>query len=85
MALETREHKLTLSEVLSTLVDDGMVAQADADALIAERRLSRNDAHPLVAVANQNWKSLLPPHKPLASRSADGVAGRPCRVGIFSH
>ena len=63
MALETREHKLTLSEVLGTLVEDGMVGQADADALIAERRLSRNDAHPLVAVASQNWKSLLPPHK----------------------
>jgi general secretion pathway protein E len=65
MALETREHKLTLSEVLNTLVEDGMVGQADADALIAERRLSRNDAHPLVAVASQNWKSLLPPYKPL--------------------
>ena len=65
MALETREHKLTLSEVLSTLVEDGMVAQADADALLVERRLGRNDSHPLVTLANQNWKSLLPPHKPL--------------------
>jgi len=69
MALETREHKLTLPEVLSTLVDDGLVGQADADALLAERRLNRNDAHhplhPLMSVANQNWKSLLPPHKPL--------------------
>ena len=63
MSLETREHKLTLSEVLGTLVEDGMVGQADADSLIAERRLSRNDAHPLESVANQNWKSLLPPHK----------------------
>ncbi len=63
MALETREHKLTLSEVLGTLVEDGLVGQADADTLIAERRLSRNDAHPLVTVASQNWKSLLPPHK----------------------
>ena len=65
MALETREHKLTLSEVLSTLVADGMVRQADADTLLTERRLSRSDAHPLATVAGQNWKSLLPPHKPL--------------------
>jgi len=65
MALETREHKLTLPEVLGTLVDDGLVGQAEADALIAERRLNRTDAHPLVAVASQNWKSLLSPHKPL--------------------
>jgi general secretion pathway protein E len=65
MALETREHKLTLSEILSTLVSDKLVGQAEADALLAERRLHRLDTHPLIAVANQNWKSLLPPHKPL--------------------
>ncbi len=65
MALETREHKLTLSEILGTLVEDGIVGQADADALLAERRLSSNDTHPLMSVASQNWKSLLPPQKPL--------------------
>jgi len=63
MALETREHKLTLNEVVGTLVEDGLLAQADADALITERRINRSDAHPLVAVANKNLKSLLPPHK----------------------
>lgn len=65
MTLQTQEHKLSLPEILITLVDDGMVKQANADALLAERRLSRNDTHPLVAVANQNWKSQLPPYKPL--------------------
>ena len=65
MALETREHKLTLSEVLAALVEDGMAEQADADALLAEQRISRSDSHPLAAVAGQSWKSLLPPHKPL--------------------
>ncbi len=65
MALETREHKLSLSEVLSTLVEDGWVAQADADALITERRINRSDSHPLLAIANKNLKSLLAPHKPL--------------------
>ncbi len=62
---DRREHKLTLSEVLGMLVVDGMVAQEAADELIAARRLSRSDAHPLVEIANQSWKSLLPPHKPL--------------------
>jgi general secretion pathway protein E len=61
----TSEHKLTLKEVLGMLVADGMVSQASADALVAEQRLHRHDVHPLVAVAGQNWKSLLPPHKPL--------------------
>jgi len=63
MALEKREHKLTLFEVLSTLVEDGMVSQVDADALITERRINRIDSHPLVAVANKNFRSLLSPHK----------------------
>jgi general secretion pathway protein E len=65
MALETREHKLTLSEVLGTLVSDGLVLQTDADALMVERRLNQTDSHPLVTVANQNWKSQLQPYKPL--------------------
>jgi len=65
MALETTEHKLALTEILNALVEDGMIGQTAAEALIAERRHSRSDAHPLIMVANQNWKSQLPPHKPL--------------------
>lgn len=65
VALETREHKLTLSEVLGALVTNGLVRQSDADALVAEQRLSRSNAHPLVTIASQSWKSLPPPHKPL--------------------
>ena len=60
---QIRDHKLTLSEVLGMLVADGMATQADADSLVAERRIHRNDAHPLVAIAGRNWKSQLPPHK----------------------
>ena len=63
--LSTTEHKLTLPEVLGMLIADGMVSQAVADTLIAERRGQRQNVHPLVAVAGQNWKSLLPPHKAL--------------------
>ncbi len=74
---ETRDHKLTLSEVLGMLVADGMVGQAEADTLFAERRIHRNDAHPLVAVAGRNWKSQLPPHKPLHLEAlTEWLAGR---------
>ena len=63
--LNTKERKLTLPEVLLMLVADGMVSQSVADTLISDRRLHRHDSHPLTIVAAQNWKSLLPPHKPL--------------------
>ncbi|MBI3902869.1 MAG: type II/IV secretion system protein [Nitrosomonadales bacterium] len=63
--LEINEHKLTLAEVLDMLLEDGLVSQADANALLAERRLHRADAHPLVYIAGKNWKSQLAPHKPL--------------------
>ena len=56
-------HKLKLAEVLEMLVADGMVGKADADSLFAEHRLRRHDAHPLIIVAEKNWKSLLPPNR----------------------
>ncbi len=62
---EIRDHKLALAEVLGMLVTDGMIGQDEADRLIAERRVHRADAHPLVAAASRNWKSQLPPHKSL--------------------
>ena len=60
---DTREHKLTLQEVLGLLVADGLVAQEAADELLAARRLRRNDSHPLVEIAKQNWKTPTAPHK----------------------
>jgi general secretion pathway protein E len=63
--LSTHEHKLTLQELLGLLVSDGMISQAVADAMIAERRGQRQNAHPLTTIAGQNWKSLLPPNKAL--------------------
>ncbi|MEZ7912982.1 MAG: GspE/PulE family protein [Propionivibrio sp.] len=59
------EHRLTIAEVLGLLVNDGLVEKADADALIAESRLKRLVVHPLAVVAEQKWKSLQPPHRPL--------------------
>jgi general secretion pathway protein E len=60
---EIKEHKLTLAEVLGMLVTDGMIEQAHADGLIAARRGHRHDTHPLTVIAEQNWRSQLPPNK----------------------
>jgi general secretion pathway protein E len=60
------EHRLTLAEVLGYLVSDDIIPMLDADALIAEQRLKRQEAHPLVVVADQKWKSQKPPHRMLS-------------------
>ena len=59
------EHRLTLLELVDLLVADNMVSRADADALLAERRLHKSDHHPLVVISDQGWKSNVPPNKPL--------------------
>ncbi|TAK52272.1 MAG: type II/IV secretion system protein [Betaproteobacteria bacterium] len=61
-----REGRLNLAEVLDWLVEDRMLAAEDADKLKKERRYYRGASHPLVVVADQQWKSALPPHRPLA-------------------
>ena len=60
-----QDHRLTLSEVLQALVAEGLVPKADADKLVADRRLHRGDHHPIVVIADQKWRSLKPPHKVL--------------------
>jgi general secretion pathway protein E len=60
-----QDHRLTLSEVLQALVAEGLVPKADADKLVADRRLHRGDHHPLVVIADQKWRSLKPPNKVL--------------------
>jgi len=64
-APKTAEHKLKLAELLGLLVTDGMVSQSDADALIAERRIHREDTHPLAVISDKGWKSQLPPYRKL--------------------
>ena len=61
----SQEHRLTLGEVLDAMVVDHLVARAEADKLIADRRRHRAEHHPLVVIADQSWKSLAPPQKPL--------------------
>ncbi|MFM9970451.1 MAG: GspE/PulE family protein [Burkholderiales bacterium] len=57
------DHRLTLSEVLDQMVVDELLDRAEADRLIAERRMHRGDHHPLVLVADQKWKMAKPPNK----------------------
>jgi len=61
-----QDHRLTLPEVLQGLVAEGLVPKADADKLVADRRLHRGDHHPLVMVADQKWRSPKPPQKLLS-------------------
>ncbi len=64
-AQDVPEHKLKLSEVLDMLVGDKIIDRDNADALIAERRIHRNDDHPLAVIAERAWKSKLSPHRVL--------------------
>ena len=64
-AQQAADHKLKLAELLGLLVTDGMVSQSDADALIAERRIHREDTHPLTVISDRGWKSQTPHHRKL--------------------
>jgi general secretion pathway protein E len=59
------------------LVADGLVARADADALLAAQRRKAGEAHPLVVIAGQKWPSLKPPHRLLGLEElTEWLAGR---------
>ncbi|MGH8747180.1 MAG: type II/IV secretion system protein, partial [Burkholderiales bacterium] len=60
------EHRLTLNEVLDWLVEDGMADPAAIEQFRKERRFYRGSHHPLVIVAEQKWKGLAAPHRPLS-------------------
>ena len=59
------EHRLELAEVVEALVTDGVVDALEAEKFLRERRYFRGDIHPLVVIAGQKWKSLLPPFRVL--------------------
>ncbi|MDP1734584.1 MAG: GspE/PulE family protein [Sulfuritalea sp.] len=66
MAEETQqEHRLTLAEVIDALVAEGIVGTAEGDRFKQERRYHKGDTHPIIVIAEQRWKSLLPPHRTL--------------------
>jgi len=71
------EHRLALSEVLQMLVEDGLVAADMADALKNERRLHGGKLHPLIVIADQEWRSLKFPEKSLGLETlTEWLAGR---------
>ncbi|MFZ1910261.1 MAG: ATPase, T2SS/T4P/T4SS family [Burkholderiales bacterium] len=74
------EHRLTLSEVLDWLVEDGVVDSGAVAQLKKERRYYRGTQHPLVSVAEQKWKSLAAPHRALTLEALAEWLAR--RVGM---
>jgi general secretion pathway protein E len=60
-----RERKLTLQELVDAMVADGLLGDAVARAFLHDRRYWRGGEHPLVILAQQKWRSLHPPHRPL--------------------
>ena len=59
------DHRLSLTEVLDWMVEDGLVDRESAEALKLERRLHGGRVHPLIVIADQKWRSLKPPVRPL--------------------
>ncbi len=57
---QNTEHRLTLVEVVDALVADGLVSIEIAEKFKQERRYFRGDSHPLIAIAEQKWKSPAP-------------------------
>ena len=53
-----KEHRLSLVETIDALVADGLVAAATAEQFKQERRYLRGDTHPLIAIAEQKWKTV---------------------------
>lgn len=71
------ERRVTVPETLAALVEDGLIAQEDADRVQREWRTSGTDAHPILALAKAHLKSLKPPQKVLdIERLTEWMAGR---------
>jgi len=63
-APQIKEHRLSLIETVDALVADGWVPLAAAEQFKQERRYFRGDIHPLIAIAEQKWKSVAAPGRP---------------------
>ena len=57
--------RLTLPDIVDALLADGLVPADVAAQFKKERRYFKGDIHPLVAIADQRWKSALPPNRTL--------------------
>jgi general secretion pathway protein E len=60
------DRPLTLAQIVSDLISDGLVPKDEGEKLVANRRHSRSDVHPLVVVADQKWKDPRNPRKLLS-------------------
>ena len=63
---QSSEHRLTITEVVDWLIQDGMVEVGTAEQFKKERRYFRGNQHPLAIIAGQGWKSVQPPHRVLS-------------------
>ena len=57
------DRPLTLAQVVADLIADELVPREEAEKLVANRRFSRSDTHPLVVIADQKWKDPRNPRK----------------------
>jgi len=60
------DRPLTLAQIVSDLISDSLVPRDEGEKLVANRRHSRSDVHPLVVVADQKWKDPRNPRKLLS-------------------
>ena len=60
---KSQDHRLTLAETIDALIAADRVPLAEAEAFRQERRFFRGTAHPLTVIAEQRWKSSVPPHR----------------------
>ncbi len=60
------DRPLTLTQVISDLIADQLIPKDDAEKLVANRRYSRTEEHPLVIIADQKWKDPRNPRKLLS-------------------
>ncbi len=57
------DHKLSLGEVLRLMVHDAMITKEAAEKLYKDRQMDSSSLHPLVVIAEQQWKNPHPPGK----------------------
>jgi general secretion pathway protein E len=63
---QSREHQLTLAELLQWLLQDGMLLPSEAEKLAGNRKTEQSKLHPLVIIGEQKWRSLQPSGKLLS-------------------
>jgi general secretion pathway protein E len=61
-----QDRRLRIDEILNLMVGDGLIAAADAEKFAKQRASSTRVEHALELIAEEKWKSLVPPHRTLA-------------------